>query len=252
MSACTGTVCGSTTLTVGSAAGGATVATVNSNVYVSGVSSVSVTVPSSYNSGGGIPVGHGVIVWGATTSTSNGCGSPSCIMKVTDSEGNSGYTTVQTMDAASDNVDNFLAVGPVTTALKGDGSDSVTCNFYKNDGVTPVYGEGYCRVMDMSAMVSSGFVDSTNQVTATSTSLSAGALTVTSGNTDILFALWDVGPTPSAQSAGSGFLQILAAPDMAGGSQYAEYQEATTGTTPTMTISPSETWFGMSVALKVP
>ena len=253
VSACTGTVCGSTTLTVGSggSTGSATVSLVNSDVYVSGVSSVSVAVPSGYNSGNGIPAGHGIIVWGATTATSNNCGAPSCVMKVTDSEGNSGYVTVQKIDAASDNVDNFLAVGPVITALKGNGSDSVSCNFYKNDGATPVYGADYCRVMDMSSMASTGFVDSTNQFTSSSTTPSAGALTVTSGNTDILFALWDVGPSPSAESPASGFIQVLAAPDTAGGSQYAEYQQSTTGATPTITISPSAESFGMAVALRI-
>ena len=158
---------------------------------------------------------------------------------------------MQTIDAASDNVDNFLAVGPVITALKGDGSDAVTCNFYQNDGVTPVFGAGYCRVMDMSSMASTGFVDSTNQFTSSSTTPSAGALTVTSGNTDILFALWDVGPTPSTESPANGFIQILAAPDTAGGSQYAEYQQSTTGATPGITINPSAESFGMAVALRI-
>jgi hypothetical protein len=101
-------------------------------------------------------------------------------------------------------------------------------------------------------MVPTGFVDSTNQASTYSTTPTAGPLTVTSGNTDILFAIWDVGPSPNSQSPGSGDTQVLAAPDLAGGSQYAEYQQATTGNTQKMTISPAETWFGMSVALITP
>ena len=205
-------------------------------------------VAGSAPTGSGIPTGHGVVVWGATGYTSSQCGAPSCIMKVTDSAGNT-YTTEQTIDDPGANIDEFLAVGPVTSAIAGDGSGWVKCSFYDNNGTTPIPGGAiYCRVFDDSNMASTGSVDSSNN----NGGENAGALTVTGGNTDLAFAVYDLGKTGLTATPGSGYTSIIPALlDGEGGMQYAEYEEVTAGTTPTASYSPSNpAGWGLDAALK--
>ena len=204
-------------------------------------------VAGSAPTGSGIPTGHGVVVWGATGYTSSQCGAPSCIMKVTDSAGNT-YTTEQTIDDPGANIDEFLAVGPVTSAIAGDGSGWVKCSFYDNNGTTPIPGGAiYCRVFDDSNMASTGSVDSSNN-----NGENAGALTVTGGNTDLAFAVYDLEATGLTATPGSGYTSIIPALlDGEGGMQYAEYEEVTAGTTPTASYSPSNpAGWGLDAALK--
>jgi len=211
---------------------------------------VATFIAGTTNAGAGIPVGHGVAVWAATVDTSKTC-SGTCVLKVTDSKGNI-YTTLQTNDQPSSNVTNFLAFGDVTTALAGDGSDWVKCSFYLHDGQTPVNSSdySYCRVFDMSQIASSNFVDSSAQNTASGTTPNSGALTVTPGNTDLVFAIWDIATTAVTVTPGTGFSGILNSPDTQGGEQYAEYTESASGLTPNMTLSSGVSTYGAGMAIK--
>ena len=207
-------------------------------------------IAGTTNAGAGIPAGHGVAVWAAVSTTSTGC-SGDCVLKVTDSKGNT-YTTLQTNDQPSGTVTNYLAFGYIGTALAGDGSDWVQCSFYLHDGSTPIpsVASTYCRVFDMSQVSSSASIDSSNQNTSSGTTPGAGALTVTSGNTDLIFAIWDISSVAVAATPGTGFTGVLSSPDGGGGEQYAEYGESTTGLTPTITLSSGVTSYGAGIAVK--
>jgi hypothetical protein len=200
--------------------------------------------------GTGIPAGHGAFVWAATTGTSTDCGGSPCVLVVTDSKGNT-YTTLQTNDEPSDNVTNFLAFGQINTALAGDGSDYVTCSFYMDDGVTPIArGLNYCRVLDMSNVASTGFIDSSAQANGSGTQVNSGALTVTSGNTDLIFSVWDLSATGLTITPGNGYTAVLNSLDLGGGTQYGQYKEVTQGETPGITLSPGTSTFGAGAAIK--
>jgi hypothetical protein len=202
------------------------------------------------NAGAGLPAGHGAFVWAATNGTSNDCGGAPCVLVVTDSKGNT-YTTLQTNDEPSANVTNFLAFGQINTALAGDGSDYVTCSFYMDDGVTPIVGGvNYCRVLDMSNVAASGFIDSSAQANGAGTTVSSGALTVTSGNTDLIFSIFDLYATGLTITPGNGYTGVLNSPDGGGGTQYGEYKEVTAGETPTINLTPGTTSNGAGAAIK--
>ena len=211
---------------------------------------VATFIAGTTNVGSGIPVGHGVAVWAAVNDTSATC-SGLCILKVTDSKGNS-YSTLQTNDQPSVNVTNFLAFGNITTALAGDGSDWVKCSFYFHDGVTPVnpLDYTYCRVFDLSQVASSGVVDSSNQNTDSNSITDSGPLTVTNGNTDLIFAIWDISSTTVTVTPGSGFTGVLFSLDGGGGEQYAEFAQSTVGLTPGITLSSGSSTYGAGMAVK--
>lgn len=200
--------------------------------------------------GAGLPAGHGALVWAATSYTSNSCGGGPCVLVVTDSKGNT-YTTVQTNDQPSDNVTNFLALGRINTALAGDGSDYVRCSFYAYDRVTALTGGfSYCRVLDMSNVAASGFLDSSAEADMSGTAVNSGALTVTSGNTDLIFSVYDLSTTGLTVTPGTGYVGVLNSPDQTGGTQYGEYIEAAQGGTPGITVSPGTSSAGEGVAVK--
>jgi hypothetical protein len=147
-------------------------------------------------------------------------------LKVTDSEGNT-YTTNTTSYENSFLGTEYLATGKVTTSLKGDGTDTVTCSFYQSNCST-VIGRTtlYCRVFDVPQFAS---VDSAS--TPVTTGYTAGALTVTSG-TDIIWAIWDEAGTSAIQDQCLGYNLDLAQIDGGGGSQLAESTQSPHGLNP--------------------
>jgi len=211
---------------------------------------VATFIAGTTNVGAGVPVGHGVAVWAALNDASPSC-SGACVLKVTDSKGNS-YTTLQTNDQPTANVTNFLAFGYISTALAGDGSDWVKCSFYLHDGVTPVNSLDYtyCRVIDISQVASSDYLDSSNQHTDSNPITDSGVLTVTSGNTDLIFAIWDISSTTVTATPGTGFNGMQFGLDGGGGEQYGEYTESTAGLTPGITLSSGVSTYGAGVAIK--
>lgn len=213
--------------------------------------------PGNPITGHGVPSGHGVIVWGAVTATSaSNCGGADCIMKVTDSAGNS-YTTLQTNNSVSGTVTNFLAFGYVSTGIPGDGSGWVRCSFFQSDGTTPVVNTTWCRIWDASNLKSTSTVDGSAQNTFTGTSISGGSVTVGGSNTDLVVGVYDVSLVAPTVSAGTGYTLIIprcalsnCAADGAGGQQASVYAEETSGSyTPTISLTSSSTTYGFALAL---
>jgi hypothetical protein len=215
-----------------------------------GAIAVATFIAGTTNAGAGVPAGHGVYVWAAVTDSSSTCGG-NCVLTVADSKSNS-YAILQTNNQSSSNVTNYLAFGYISTALAGDGSDWVKCSFYKHNGTTLVTSTDntYCRVFDMSQVASSGFLDSSNQNTDSNVSTDSGPLTVTSGNTDLIFGIWDIASATATVTPGSGFTGILNSLDTQGGEQYAEYIQSTASLTPTITLSTGVSSYGAGAAIK--
>jgi hypothetical protein len=237
---------GVTGLTVGQ------VASMTWNSTVPGSVVMATFVGGANKAGTGIPSGHAALIWAATNQTSTQCGAPNCILKVTDSAGNT-YVTDQTNDQPSANVTNYLARAYVGTALPGDGSAWVKCSFFTNNGSTPVgQSLSYCRLFDMGNSASTNFDDSHSQTTTTATTCTSGSGNLNVTGTDLVFSVIDTGaPSPTfTVSPAQGYKQILFAPDLGGGAQFAEYIETAVGVNPSVTYSSATTCYGADVAVK--
>ena len=212
--------------TIAAASGNAIVPYIAGNDNVSGIAT-SVTIPSAYNGGSGVPVGHGTAIWAANNTNTSVCGG-TCVLKVTDSESNTCTTSISYYDS-SFIINEYVATCKITTALSGSGSDSVTCTFYESGGTVPIpSGTLYCRVFDVQAFAS---VDSSGTPFAGGGTWNGGALTVSSG-TDIIFAIVDHSAVPTYYDQCAGYNEMLGAADGGGGSQQAISGVATNGVTP--------------------
>lgn len=186
----------------------ATATQIGKSLHVTGTS-LTISLTANANSGSGIAI------WGGGGNLTDSCNSATCVMKCSDTQTNT-YTSHNFYDT-SFGLGEYLVFAPVSTGLVA-GVDTISCNFYKNDGVTPVSSQPlYARVVNIPSMTSVDAV-STPSV---SGNVNVGSLTVASG-TDFIFGIVDFGGSTAINANPClGYYTVLNEADGGGGTQFA-------------------------------